>query len=777
MKIQVLLLISISLYAFCRAPDDEPEADAVVDTITYSNPRLTFDDSTLIVDKKNEKKFDDAVTSKQVIDEMGFGWNLGNTFDAHSGKKQNEGLDSETSWGVDKTTEESIEALYTKGIRTIRIPVTWHNHLIDNSYTIDPEWMERVKEVVDWSISQKLYVILNTHHDNAAYTEAPMKYGQGYYPSRKDLEESTQFLYNVWTQIAAAFNKGYDHHLIFEGLNEPRPMGTACEWTYRKGDPICEESASILNEFNRIILKAIRESGGNNAKRFYMVTPLAAAYGAAVTSDFIIPGDSKYNPNNSKILLSVHMYLPYNFAMNADMSFTKFEAAYQNEVVGDFKTLFEKFVLKGHHVVIGEMGTTNKNNTEDRIEWAKMFVENSRKYQMSACLWDNEYFDNSKSSAEVFGHYHRKDLKWENDDIIDAYIDASSTELMDTVREEFKESLIENPMEFNDWSLNYQLGMGVFSSFNSYSYLCLTTEDPESFVPEYRSMILFLGDWSAKINITKEEMKGADFYELGSVSIKKGKNNVTLTLNEKNMKLAKERGLIIIGYGFTISRIYISGPKLAGFEPMKLTKSKSKEQTVKFYFSEDASVFEDGIKFVNSYNDLNEKVECKLAKKDETVIECTGLFDFTGEYGITDDKGVYLTSLTLDVVPAEGKPYDINNLLECKVNLDDFRMLPTIHFPSSVLEGISKDSTLVIETDDVTLEPSYRTLYLFKGETSNVIRFNSTDVNAPVHADGGISVPEGKNDLRFNLTGYYKIVGKGFNIKGYGFAVKSVYLE
>ena len=773
MKIQALLLISIFFFVFSRAPEDE----AVVDTVTYSNPKITFDDSTLVVDKK-EKKFDDKVTSKQVIDEMGFGWNLGNTFDAHSGKKQNEGLESETSWGVDKTTEESIEALYTRGIRTIRIPVTWHNHLIDNSYTIDPEWMERVKTVVDWSISKKLYVILNTHHDNAAYTEAPMKYGQGYYPSRKDLEESTQFLYNVWTQIAAAFNKGYDHHLIFEGLNEPRPMGTKCEWTYTKGDPICEESASILNEFNRIILKAIRESGGNNEKRFYMVTPLAAAYGAAVTSDFIIPGDSKYNPDNSKVLLSVHMYLPYNFAMNADMSFTKFEEAYKNEVVGDFKTLFEKFVLKGHHVVIGEMGTTNKNNTEDRIEWAKMFIENSRKYQMSACLWDNEYFDNSKSPSEVFGHYHRKDLKWENDDIIDAYIDAASTELMETVREEFKSSLIENPMEFNDWSLNYQLGMGVFSSFNSYSYLCLTTEDPESFEPEYRSMILFLGDWSERINITKEEMKGADFYELGSVSIKKGKNNVTLTLNEKNMKLAKERGLIIIGYGFTISRIYISGPKLAGFEPMKLTKSKSKEQTVKFYFSEDASVFEDGIKFVNSYNDLNEKVECKLAKKDETVIECTGLFDFTGEYGITDDKGVCLTSLSLNVVPEPGKPCDINNLLECKVNLDDFRMLPTIHFPPSVLEDVEKDSTLVIETDDYTLEPSYRTMYLFKGESSNIIRFNSTDVSAKVHADGGISVDEGKNDIRFKLAGYYKdFTDKGFTIKGYGFAVKAVYLD
>ena len=101
--------------------------------------------------------------------------------------------------------------------------------------------------------------------------------------------------------------------------------------------------------------------------------------------------------------------------MNADMSFTTFEEAYKNEVVGDFKTLFENFVLKGHHVVIGEMGTTNKNNTDARIEWAKMFIENSRKYQMSACLWDNEYFDNTKSPSEVFGSYHRKELKWEND--------------------------------------------------------------------------------------------------------------------------------------------------------------------------------------------------------------------------------------------------------------------------------------------------------------------------------------------------------------------------
>ena len=472
------------------------------------------------------------------------------------------------------------------------------------------------------------------------------------------------------------------------------------------------------------------------------------------------------------------MYLPYNFAMNAEMSFTKFEEAYQSEVVGDFKTLFENFVLKGHHVVIGEMGTINKNNTEARIQWAKMFIENSRKYQLSACLWDNEYFDNTKSPSEVFGSYHRKELRWENEEIIDTYVKYASTPLMDKPIEEFKPSYIESPMEFNDWSLNFQLGMSIFSSFNSYSKLCITTEDPESFNPQYRSMVLFLGDWSDKLNITEDEMEGANFYELGSVSIRSGTNEVKLTLNEKNMKLAKERGLIIIGYGFTISKIYISGPKLAGFEPMTLTRNKDQSQTVKLYFSEDATSFDGKVKFVNNYHDLNQKVKCSVSKEDSKVLECTGLYDFTGEYKLTDDKGVFLSSLSVNVVPAAGELYDINNLLDNKVNLDDFRLEPSIYISSEALgDDINSNSVLVIETDNYLLKPSYRTMYLFRGQTPSVITYNEGEVNVPVGADGGITVPEGKSEIRLNLGQLYGDFSvRGFTIRGYGFAITSVYL-
>ena len=210
------------------------------------------------------------------MDEMGLGWSLGNTFDAYSGNEQNQGIETETIWGCTNTTEDIIKGIVKKGIKTIRIPITWHNHIIDENYTIDPNWMKRIKQVVDWSISNGLYIIINTHHDNSETSN--IKYGQGYYPLKQDMIESEKFLYNLFKQISLAFNNGYDHHLIFEGLCEPRLIGTEYEWTYKKGVPICEEANSVLNEYLKLIVKAIRTSGGNNRKRFIMVTPLAAFY-------------------------------------------------------------------------------------------------------------------------------------------------------------------------------------------------------------------------------------------------------------------------------------------------------------------------------------------------------------------------------------------------------------------------------------------------------------------------------------------------------------------
>lgn len=67
------------------------------------------------------------------VKDMKTGWNLGNTLDAYSqGKMCGDDISSEEIWGNPVTTKEMIDTLKNTGFRTVRIPVTWHNHVTDD---------------------------------------------------------------------------------------------------------------------------------------------------------------------------------------------------------------------------------------------------------------------------------------------------------------------------------------------------------------------------------------------------------------------------------------------------------------------------------------------------------------------------------------------------------------------------------------------------------------------------------------------------------------------
>ena len=114
-------------------------------------------------DPVSSERIPDIVTSSQYSAQniWGSGWNLGNTLDAKSdGSKENLGLKTETSWGMPMTSQEMINAVAAKGFKTIRIPVSWHNHITEESgHKIDPEWLARVKTIVDWSLAAGMKVI------------------------------------------------------------------------------------------------------------------------------------------------------------------------------------------------------------------------------------------------------------------------------------------------------------------------------------------------------------------------------------------------------------------------------------------------------------------------------------------------------------------------------------------------------------------------------------------------------------------------------------------
>ena len=357
-----------------------------------------------------EARSDD--TAANIVYNMGFGLNLGNSLDAVPGTAangytknafENAGLSTENCWGRPSTTQTMIKAIKQAGFRTIRIPISWHEHIINKNYDIDPEWMARVKTVVDWAYNEDLYVIINIHHDSVA-SGTVTDFGNGYCPAPSDKELSKIYLTKIWTQICATF-KDYSNHLIFETMNEPRLVGDSHEWGCDPNCKTCKESISIINEFNQMIVDLIRSSGSNNKKRLIMVPPYVASPDAAFLKQFVVPKD----PANM-IALSVHMYTPYNFAMESPGSKT-FTQDHKNTLNYYFSNLKSKFCDKGIPVVIGEMGATNKNNISEREKWFEFFVTEARKKGMSPVLWDNGSYTKEiaqGNGSEVFGFFNKK---------------------------------------------------------------------------------------------------------------------------------------------------------------------------------------------------------------------------------------------------------------------------------------------------------------------------------------------------------------------------------
>ncbi len=374
-------------------------------------PLISFDKSKAIKDEGN-KTFNE-VTAMKLVRDMKTGWNLGNTLESTGGGNS---LSAETSWGMPKTTKAMIDGLAASGLKTIRIPVSWSRHM-DKNYTIDPLWMKRVKEVVDWAIEDDMYVVLNSHHDNYM-RNAKMPARSGFYPTNENYEESRRFVCNVWAQIALAFNNGYDEHLVFETLNEPRLCGTPEEWWYNPDSLISQEAMANLNRLNQAILDTIRESGGNNKKRMVACPSLQASPESALAYTFKMPTD--YDFSTKRLIVSVHMYTPYKFAMESP-GIKEYSAEVENEFTSLFKQLNDKFILNGYAVYIGEYGAVNKDNLDDRVKWFHAFVKNSRSYGMPCFVWDNGQWQMKNGDAsEKYGYYNRNTQTWFFPEIIQA---------------------------------------------------------------------------------------------------------------------------------------------------------------------------------------------------------------------------------------------------------------------------------------------------------------------------------------------------------------------
>ena len=354
-----------------------------------------------------EEEPEPAVTfesAREAITNMGAGWNLGNTLDSHSGDKTHMWIEAytsreprnyETAWGQPQATRALFNMFKEAGFGAIRIPVTWYPHMGDivlhdtehwdpSTWTgtdVDPAWMARVKEVVDYVIEEGMYCILNVHHDTGDNGQE----GNGTAWLVADRFDSAKDRYAaLWKQIAETF-KDYDEHLLFESYNEM--LDSWNSWCFASfASPARYDAAGAsaayngINNYAKLFVETVRATGGNNAMRNLVVN----TYGAC-------SGDGTWN-NHLKEPLS-NMQLPeapghIAVQVHSYWESENFSESQKKEIDKLFSNLDTHIVKRlGVPVIIGEWGGNAGTDTEKNVEFARYFSTAAKKNGAAAFMW------------------------------------------------------------------------------------------------------------------------------------------------------------------------------------------------------------------------------------------------------------------------------------------------------------------------------------------------------------------------------------------------------
>ncbi|WP_281227125.1 cellulase family glycosylhydrolase [Flavobacterium aquiphilum] len=307
------------------------------------------------------------------------GWNIGNTLEATGG---------ETAWGNPKVTKALIDLVKANGFNAIRIPCSWNQYLANTTTAqIKADWLNRVKEVVQYCVDNDMYVIVNIHWDGGwlenNVTEA------------KKIENNAKQK-AFWEQIATNL-RGFDEHLLFASANEPNVDNAT--------------QMSVLTSYHQTFIDAVRSTGGKNAYRTLIIQGPTTDIEKTNKLMLTLPTDNVAN----KMMVEVHYYTPYQFClMDKDADWGKMFYYWgatnhsttdltRNPTWGEeadlekfFKSMKSQFVDKGIPVVLGEFGAIRRDLTGDaltlhlnsRAYFLKTVVKQAKANGMLPFYWD-----------------------------------------------------------------------------------------------------------------------------------------------------------------------------------------------------------------------------------------------------------------------------------------------------------------------------------------------------------------------------------------------------
>jgi aryl-phospho-beta-D-glucosidase BglC (GH1 family) len=314
-------------------------------------------------------------TPTEILKGAVLGWNLGNSLDAVGG---------ETAWGNPPARPELLKNVAKAGFGLVRIPVTWTSHMGPGpDFVIEPAWLGRVAEVVDYARAAGLYAVINIHHDGADGNKASqwiaLKDEAGNITDANNAQVKARFV-AVWKQIAKHF-AGYGEELLFESMNEVHDG-------YGPPNP---RYFPIINDLNQEFVNVVRGSGGNNDKR-HLIVPGYNTHIDHTVAGFKLPVDTVPN----RLVLAVHFYDPYLFSLMAKThTWGKASPAPDNWgqeefVVGQFDKLKTTYIDKGIPVFLGEYGAVNQAGYEDYRRYYMEYVTKvAVDRRVLPVYWDN----------------------------------------------------------------------------------------------------------------------------------------------------------------------------------------------------------------------------------------------------------------------------------------------------------------------------------------------------------------------------------------------------
>jgi endoglucanase len=317
----------------------------------------------------------------QLAAKIKLGWNLGNSLEATGG---------ETKWGNPKASKAFIDLVKQSGFNAVRIPCSFNQYMANSATAqLQTEWLDRVKEVVQYCVDNDMYVILNIHWDGGWLENNCTT-------AKQDENNAKQKAF--WEQIATHL-RDFDEHLLFASANEPNVSNAT--------------QMAVLLSYHQTFIEAVRSTGGRNSYRVLVIQGPTTDIETTNTLMTTLPTDNIAN----HLMVEIHYYTPWNFcgmtedtawgnmfyywgAGNHSTTDTSRNPTWGEEttVNTNFGLMKAKFVDKGIPVVLGEYSVVHRSSlTGDaltlhlasRAYFLKYVTQQAKANGILPFYWDN----------------------------------------------------------------------------------------------------------------------------------------------------------------------------------------------------------------------------------------------------------------------------------------------------------------------------------------------------------------------------------------------------